>query len=166
LVLPRARAAGIQRILDVSLALANGLGADAPETVVTRLPDDGNVRELAGQISRGIPESEDYRTDSMRYSRLMLQLGERASDRLRLISRWAFTASVNGGWCTCRLRFFRCIDLCGCTGASRLLSTRAREHFRDGFCVTTPPFLVELDGRDACRSTFGMRQVTFDAIYL
>jgi hypothetical protein len=96
LVLQRARELGIQRILDLGLALANGLlGADAPETVITHLRNDGNVRKLACRISKGIPESEGYRTDSIEYFRLMLQLRERASDKMRLVSRLAFTPTVS-----------------------------------------------------------------------
>jgi hypothetical protein len=51
--------------------------------------------ELAEEIARHIPDSEGYRTDSIDYFRLMLRLRERPSDRLRLVSRLAFTPSVN-----------------------------------------------------------------------
>lgn len=94
--LDRARELGIRRIVEVSLALGNRLlGADMPEGVVDRVRNDGIVLELGAQIGKGIPESEDYRTDTMEYFRLMLRLRERASDRLRLVSRLALTSSVN-----------------------------------------------------------------------
>jgi hypothetical protein len=95
-VVRRAREYGIWRIVEVSLALANEfLGADGPAEVMGHVHNDGNVRELAAQIGKDIPESEGYRTDTVEYFRLMLRLRERASDRWRLLSRLAFTPSVN-----------------------------------------------------------------------
>ena len=49
---------------------------------------------LVEGIAARIPESGDYRTDTIDYFRLMLRLRERASDRMRLVSRLAFTPSV------------------------------------------------------------------------
>jgi len=96
LLLERARELGIQRILEVSLVLASRLlGANAPENVRMNLGKDVMSNELAEEIARHIPDSEEYRTDTLDYFRLMLRLRERPSDRMRLMSRLAFTPSVN-----------------------------------------------------------------------
>jgi len=96
LLLERARRLGIRRILAVSLTLGSRLlGASAPENVMTSLGRDAMSNGLAEEIARHIPESEEYRTDTIDYFRLMLRLRERSLDRVRLVSRLAFTPSVN-----------------------------------------------------------------------
>jgi len=95
LLLERARGLGIQRILAVSLVLASRLlGANAPDNV-GNLGKDAMSNELAEEIARHIPDSEEYRTDTLDYFRLMLRLRERPSARMRVVSRLAFTPSVN-----------------------------------------------------------------------
>jgi Uncharacterised nucleotidyltransferase len=129
-VLQRARELGVERVLQISLALANGLlGADAPEKVMARVGKDATVRELAEESAERISESEGYRTDTMEYFRLMLRLRERASDRLRLVSRLAFTPSVNE-WRLVRLPaglfpLYRVVRMYRLAG--RLLGARSRE---------------------------------------
>jgi hypothetical protein len=96
LLLECARELGVQRILEVSLVLASRLlGANAPENARLNLGKDAMSNELSEEIARHIPDSEEYRTDTLNYFRLMLRLRERPSDRVRLVSRLAFTPSVS-----------------------------------------------------------------------
>ena len=94
LVTQSARELGIQRILEVSLLLASRLlGASVPD--VASLGEDATSRKLAEEIAAHIPNSDDYRTDTMDYIRLMLRVRERSADKWHLVSRLAFTPSVN-----------------------------------------------------------------------
>jgi Uncharacterised nucleotidyltransferase len=97
----QARDLGIERIVRISLLLANRLlAANIPHMEKRR--DDAEIEALCERIARDMPESEQYSTESLRYFRLMLQLRERRSDRLRFALRLLFTPSV-GEWSVVRL---------------------------------------------------------------
>lgn len=95
---------GIARILRISLLLAHRLlGADIPQ--LGQAPDDAEVDALCDHITRAMPNSEEYSTESLAYFRLMLRLRERVSDRVRFALRLLFTPSV-GEWSVVRLPAF------------------------------------------------------------
>jgi hypothetical protein len=100
-VMQKAEELGVERMVRISLRLANQLlGADVPRLKPRR--DDAMVDELCDRITRAMPDSEDYSTESLSYFRLMLQLRERRSDQLRFASRLLFTPSI-GEWSLVRL---------------------------------------------------------------
>jgi hypothetical protein len=96
-----ARRLGIERILGINLRLADLLlGASAPQ--VERRRHHPEIEALCDRIAGGIPNSEEYSTESLNYFRLMLRLRERWSDRTRFALRLLFTPSV-GEWAVVRL---------------------------------------------------------------
>ncbi len=97
----QARDLGIERILCISLLLANRL-LDENVSQVANQREDAETEALCDRIQRHIPESEEYNTESSDYFRLMLLLRERWSDRLRFALRLLFTPSV-GEWSVVRL---------------------------------------------------------------
>jgi Uncharacterised nucleotidyltransferase len=99
----RARELGIERILRISLLLAHRLlAADIPPSEGSR---DREIEPLCDRIARGIPNSEEYNTESLGYFRLMLRLRERPSDRVRFVMRLLFTPGP-GEWEVLRLPAF------------------------------------------------------------
>lgn len=99
----RAHAMGIERILDVSLVLAQMLlGASVPDKFSSSRPDDPALSSLCDQIMGHMPDSTEYRTESLEYFRLMLRLRERFTDKVRFATRLAFTPGL-GEWSAVRL---------------------------------------------------------------
>jgi len=96
--LAEAKDLGILRIVGVSLTLAvRLLEATTPDSVLQKIQADATIPKLCDLIAVDIPESEAYSTESVEYFRLMLNLRERLSDRLRFGARLAFTPST-GEW--------------------------------------------------------------------
>jgi Uncharacterised nucleotidyltransferase len=94
------RRLGVERIVDVSLALAATLlGAKMPEA--RGAPGAGEhaaeVGGITAEIAQHIPNAEEYSTESVNYFRWMLRLRERSRDRWRFGSRLLCTPSV-GEW--------------------------------------------------------------------
>jgi hypothetical protein len=97
----QARDLGIERILRISLLLANRLlAANVPHLENRR--DDAEIEALCDRVARHIPESEEFSTESLDYFRLLLRLRERWSDRMRFALRLLFTPST-GEWAVVRL---------------------------------------------------------------
>ena len=88
----QARSMGAVRILRVSLILTNRLvGTPVPTTADASLPTDPQAQCLANRIQDQIINGATLDTESVAYFKLMLQLRERRSDRLRFLTRLAFT---------------------------------------------------------------------------
>src|SRR5262249_25201675 len=77
-----AKKLGMERILGISLRLSDVL-LNAKIPCFAEIPDDSKIAALTNRIARDMPDSESYRTASLSYFRLMLQLRERWSDRAR-----------------------------------------------------------------------------------
>lgn len=83
---------GVVRILRVSLILTNRLvGTPVPTTADASLPTDPEAQALANRIQDQIINGATGDAESFAYFKLMLQLRERRSDRLRFLTRLAFT---------------------------------------------------------------------------
>ena len=80
------------RIVRVSLILTNRLlGTPIPAAAETSFPADPEAQALADQIQGQIISGTIGDSESFGYFRLMLQLRERRFDRLRFLTRLAFT---------------------------------------------------------------------------
>jgi hypothetical protein len=96
---------GVERILDVSLALTHDLlGTEAPknENGSAAWQVEAEVRKIATEIARHIPNAEEYSTESVDYFRRMLRLRERSQDRWRFATRLLCTPSL-GEWALVKL---------------------------------------------------------------
>jgi Uncharacterised nucleotidyltransferase len=94
---------GIERILHVTLLLANRLLATSlPVPVEGAIREDLAARafavEIAGDVERGV----SYGEQQIAYFRLMMRLRERRADRLRFLARLTFTPGP-GEWEAVRL---------------------------------------------------------------
>jgi hypothetical protein len=94
---------GVARILRVSLLLAEHLlGAKVPSAADSTLPKDSKAAALSEEIEKHIASQSDFDVESLAYFRLMLRLRERQTDRMRFLSRLAFTPGP-GEWAAIRL---------------------------------------------------------------
>jgi Uncharacterised nucleotidyltransferase len=94
----RARTLGIERILRVTLLLANGLLATAiPAPIKKSILADRLAREFAEEIVVAVARGALYEEDQLSYFRLMMRLRERRADRLRFLTRLTFTPGP-GEW--------------------------------------------------------------------
>lgn len=99
----RSKDLGIARILRVTLLLINRLlNVEVPDGAETRLPPDGEARALADDIEIHVASGSHYNVESFDYFRLMLRLRENSRDRMRFLTRLAFTPGP-GEWATIRL---------------------------------------------------------------
>jgi hypothetical protein len=88
----RARGVGIQRILHVTLLLANQLlGMEIPPQVENAVRADGAARVFAGEIAVAVAAGVTYEEQQVSYFRLMMRLRERRMDRWLFLARLAFT---------------------------------------------------------------------------
>lgn len=93
-VISRARAAGIARILGVSLNLArNLLGAPIPEIAQAAINSDPAISPLTAECSSRLAHCATYDFQSTQYFRQILRLRERPADRSRYLWRLLFTPS-------------------------------------------------------------------------
>jgi hypothetical protein len=98
-----AKSLGIQRILRVTLLLANRLlDAPIPSMAETNIPHDEAAAEIAKQIQSYIRGDRTFDVESVGYFRLMLRLRESWQDRVRFLSRLVFTAGPSE-WAAVRL---------------------------------------------------------------
>jgi hypothetical protein len=99
----RARAFGIERILHVTMLLANRLlGAAMPAPVEKLILEDRAARGFAGEIIMDVARGVSYEEQQVSYFRRMMQLRERRADRLRFLARLTFTPGP-GEWEAVRL---------------------------------------------------------------
>jgi hypothetical protein len=99
----QARELGIQRILHVTLILANHLlGAAIPAPVANSVLADNAAKGLAEQFAVSVAAGVIYEEEKLTYFRLMMRLRERRIDRLRFLARLTFTPGP-GEWEAVRL---------------------------------------------------------------
>jgi len=103
LVQARARKFGIERILHVTLLLANRLlGEPIPSPVEKAILEDRAARAFADEIAVDVGRGVTYGEQQVSYFRLMMRLRERKADRLRFLTRLTFTPGP-GEWEAVRL---------------------------------------------------------------
>jgi hypothetical protein len=94
---------GIVRLLRVSLLLVNRLLDESiPAAAEASLPADPNADAMRQEIEAHILGNEDFNVESFDYFRLMMKLRERRTDRMRFLTRLAFTPGP-GEWAAIRL---------------------------------------------------------------
>jgi Uncharacterised nucleotidyltransferase len=117
----RSRALGIERILRVTLLLANRfLGTAIPAAVERGVLADRTARVLADEIGAGLAAGVSYDTEQASYFRLMMRLRERPGDRVRFLTRLTFTPGPRE-WAAVRLPrsmfpFYRVVRLARLAG--------------------------------------------------
>jgi hypothetical protein len=99
----QARGYGIERILHVTLLLANRLLATAiPAAIETSILEDGAALAFADEVALGLARGVTYEEQQVSYFRLMMRLRERRADRMRFLARLTFTPGP-GEWEAVRL---------------------------------------------------------------
>jgi hypothetical protein len=99
----QAKQLGIVRLLRVSLLLVNRLLDESiPAAAEASLPADPNADAMRQEIEAHILGNEDFNVESFDYFRLMMKLRERRTDRMRFLTRLAFTPGP-GEWAAIRL---------------------------------------------------------------
>jgi hypothetical protein len=99
----QAKKLGIERILHVTLILANRLvDAKVPGKIESAIQADLAAGEFAQQIAISIAGGVEYEEQKISYFRLMMGLRERKMDRMRFFMRLAFTPGP-GEWEVVRL---------------------------------------------------------------
>jgi hypothetical protein len=99
----RARAFGIERILHVTLLLANHLLAtEIPAAIEKSILKDRAARAFAEEVAQGVARGVTYEEQQVSYFRLMMRLRERRMDRMRFLMRLTFTPGP-GEWEAVRL---------------------------------------------------------------
>ena len=99
----RARESGIERILRVTLLLTNRfLAIRIPATLENAILSDGAARAFADEIASGVIHGLSYEEQQISYFRLMMRVRERRMDRVRFLTRLAFTPGP-GEWDAIRL---------------------------------------------------------------
>lgn len=99
----QARNLRVLRIVNCSMLLANRmLGAAIPENAAKWFVEKEFDQNLVARLERQIRSTADFNVESPSYFRLMMELRERPSDRLRFATRLAFTPGP-GEWKAVRL---------------------------------------------------------------
>ncbi len=99
----RTREFGIDRILRVTLLLAHRLlGTAIPAAFESAVLGDQAARGLVDEIAAALAAGVSFDTERISYFRLMMRLRERRADRLRFLTRLAFTPGP-GEWEAIRL---------------------------------------------------------------
>jgi hypothetical protein len=117
----RAREFGIQRILHVTLLLANRLLAmPIPGEIQAVIVEDSTARVIADEIATMLGAGVSYSVEQVSYFRLMMRLRERRVDRWRFLGRLTFTPGL-GEWEVVRLPrvlfpFYRVVRLARLAG--------------------------------------------------
>jgi Uncharacterised nucleotidyltransferase len=97
-ILSQARSLGIERILHITLLLADRLlGPAIPSTLEASIRADKSAQMFAEQIAISVAAGVTYEEEQVSYFRLMMRLRERRRDRLRFLTRLAFTPGP-GEW--------------------------------------------------------------------
>lgn len=103
LIASKSASLGISRIVTVSMLLARRLlGAEIPENARKWVVERESDRTLVSRLQQQIVTGSGPNIDSLSYFRLMTQLRERPWDRVRLVTRLAFTPG-RGEWKAVRL---------------------------------------------------------------
>jgi hypothetical protein len=99
----QARELGVERILRVTLLLANRfLDAAIPPQIENSIRADDIAQAFANEISTNVMRGVSYEEDKISYFRLMMRLRERWTGRIRFFWRLAFTPGP-GEWESVRL---------------------------------------------------------------
>jgi hypothetical protein len=99
----RAREFGIERILHITLLLGNCfLRTAIPVAIESTVLADRAATAIADEIAAAVATGVAYDVEQLSYFRLMMRLRERRVDRLRFLTRLAFTPGP-GEWETVRL---------------------------------------------------------------
>ena len=99
----QAKDLGLLRIVTISMLLANRLLGEAiPEPARDRIPRRKIDEELVSAVQQHILSESAVNVEALGYFRLMLRLRERTTDRLRFLTRLAFTPGP-GEWKAVRL---------------------------------------------------------------
>ena len=99
----QAQELGIERILHITLLLANRLLATAiPAPLENPILADRAAHAFADEIAVAVAAGVTYEEEKVSYFRLMMRVRERKTDRLRFLARLAFTPGP-GEWETIRL---------------------------------------------------------------
>jgi hypothetical protein len=99
----RAREFGIERILRITLLLANRfLAMPLPDPIGKSILEDGAARTVADEVAVAVAAGVSYDVQQLSYFRLMMRLRERKVDRLRFLARLTFTPGP-GEWEAVRL---------------------------------------------------------------
>jgi hypothetical protein len=99
----RTRELGVERILRITLSLANRLlGTAIPAAIENAVLADPAARGLADEVAAALASGVSYDTQQISYFRLMMRLRERRADRVRFLTRLTFTPGP-GEWGAVRL---------------------------------------------------------------
>jgi hypothetical protein len=99
----RARELGIERILHVTLLLTKRfLKMEIPAAIETAVLSDRAARAFAEEVAAAVIRGDSYENRQVYYFRLMMRLRERPLDRVRFLTRLAFTPGP-GEWEAIRL---------------------------------------------------------------
>jgi hypothetical protein len=99
----QARELGVERILHVTLLLANRLlDATIPPLIENEVVADRAAQAFADEIAVAIAAGVTYEEQQVSYFRLMMRLRERRADRMRFLARLTFTPGP-GEWEAIRL---------------------------------------------------------------
>jgi hypothetical protein len=99
----RARELGTERILRITLLLANRLlEMPIPRAVETVVAEDSAARAIADEIAAMLTAGVSYPVEQVSYFRLMMRVRERRLDRWRFLTRLTFTPGL-GEWEAVRL---------------------------------------------------------------
>jgi hypothetical protein len=99
----QAASMGVLRIMTCSMLLANRLlGAPIPERAGKWFVEKESDRRLVSRLQRQIVSDARFNVESVSYFRLMMELRERRSDRVRFLTRLALTPGP-GEWKAVRL---------------------------------------------------------------
>ncbi|MGA8272559.1 MAG: nucleotidyltransferase family protein, partial [Candidatus Sulfotelmatobacter sp.] len=99
----QAREMGVERILHITLLLANRfVGVPIPAVLENAILADGAAQRFADEIAAAVAAGLSYGEQQVSYFRLMMRLRERRGDRWRFFTRLAFTPGP-GEWDAVRL---------------------------------------------------------------
>lgn len=98
----QAQKLGIERILRITMLLADQFLATPIPPPMHQIKADHVARAFADEISASVIRGASYEEDQLSYFRLMMRLRERPVDRIRFLTRLAFTPGP-GEWEMIRL---------------------------------------------------------------
>jgi Uncharacterised nucleotidyltransferase len=100
---PQARELGVERILHITLLLANRLlDAAIPPSIENAVAADRSAQAFAEDIAVAVAAGVTYEEQQISYFRLMMRFRERRTDRMRFLTRLTFTPGP-GEWEAIRL---------------------------------------------------------------
>lgn len=94
---------GVEKILHITLLLLDKFfRTKLPAIIESKTLEDKSAKVLAERIAISVATGMNYEEEKLSYFRLMVQLRERKTDRLRFLTRLTFTPGP-GEWATVRL---------------------------------------------------------------